>query len=371
MDQPISKCGDGSLETEHTSLGFGDRSGPLDNCHDVYVTAEEQYSELRQVLILETAPNNGEEGSLHQPNGGGLQNDLELEILMNPHKINTGNGTIGDFHIFPAAFHQNADTCEAIIEDKHQLLQVGGGPLIGDTIQTTQADFWDAEREQEGCKPGDRHVDLLGLCDLSRTFPGSSGPHVESKEGAEEPPESLQPLLEEEPMECPICTEFYDSSVHKQSLLNCNHIFCDTCIKTILDKANKANLGRVACPICRQTTPMPDWEIRKMQEQMMDSGGVYVHQQDYIPPQPVVRRPGLCGALEYRFQKRIQSGRLFIFPPCIRFSQGLVDRLQRLERRCRCLYLCALVFFLFAEFFCFTFLFLPILIFILMIVLGK
>ncbi|XP_066436127.1 ring finger protein-like [Eleutherodactylus coqui] len=219
-------------------------------------------------------------------------------------------------------------------------------------------------------------VDLLH--GLPRT---SSGFQVEDEEDNEkkleenevkEPVDSSKPLLEEDDpeQECPICTEFYDTTKHKQSLLNCNHIFCDNCIKTMVNTANSANLCRVTCPICRQTTPMLEWEVRKMQEQMMESGGVCI-QQDYVPPQPLVRRPGLCGALEYRFQKRFRTGRLFLFPPCIRHSHRLIDRLSRLERRCRCLYFSALVFLLCVEFFCFALLFLPIVVIILMIVFCK
>ncbi|XP_073414362.1 ring finger protein-like [Dendrobates tinctorius] len=219
------------------------------------------------------------------------------------------------------------------------------------------------------CGPVDNHgVDLL--YDLPKTS-GSQVKDDEDLQGnkAKEPEETSQ-LLEEDHQECPICTELYDTTKHKQSLLNCNHVFCDNCIKTMVHTANRANLCRVTCPMCRQTTPMLEWEVRKMQEQMMESGGVCV-QQDYVPPQPLVRRPGLCGSLEYRFHERFRTGRLFLFPACIRNPHRLMSRLTQLERRCRCLYLFLLVIFLFAEFFCFALLFLPILIFILLIILGK
>ncbi|CAJ0935455.1 unnamed protein product [Ranitomeya imitator] len=220
------------------------------------------------------------------------------------------------------------------------------------------------------CGPVDSHgVDVL--YDLPKISSGSQVKDDEDLQGneAKEPEESSQ-LLEEDHQECPICTELYDTTKHKQSLLNCNHVFCDNCIKTMVHTANHANLCRVTCPICRQTTPMLEWEVRKMQEQMMESGGVCV-QQDYVPPQPLVRRPGLCGSLEYRFHERFRTGRLFPFPPCLRNPHRLMNKLTQLERRCRCLYLFVLVILLFAEFFCFTFLFLPILIFILLIMLGK
>ncbi|XP_075042197.1 ring finger protein-like [Mixophyes fleayi] len=381
MDEPSFECGDRIMEKEPKSPPeFGETSRPSEICDDVYTEKrlkepEERDSELVQVIILEKR----EELVLLPPKGGGLQNDVEQESLTNPRKINIGNGAIRDFHITPVSLDQNIDSGGSIAEDRHIMLHGGGSPLIGDNVGFVQRAFRDTDGEDGGSNEGaSRVVDLLGVFDLPRTSPGSSGSQVgtnkdqnETREGveAEKPPVSLRPLLEEE-RECPICTELYDASLHKQSFLNCNHVFCDNCIKTILSKANQANLGRLACPICRQTTPMPDWEIRKMQERMMDSGGVHV-QQAFIPPPPIVRRPGLCGALEYRFQKRYRSGRLFIMRPCVRYPHRFMDRLLRLERRCRCLYLCVLVFFLFAEFFCFAFLFLPILIFVLMIVFGK
>ncbi|XP_073496618.1 ring finger protein-like [Phyllobates terribilis] len=329
MDEPRAECGDPTIAEEA-------RSSPQDSakmtklvvtCGDVHSTklakkTADQSSEVMENLHIGGCP---------------LPRTCEGPPVVNERELTSGSCKID---IEPLSVDPCA-SCVAITGDV--------SPQFG---------------------PMDNHgADLL--YDLPKTSSGSQLRDDEDLQGneAKKPEESSQ-LLEEDRQECLICTELYDTTKHKQSLLNCNHVFCDNCIKTMVHTANRANLCRVTCPICRQTTPMLEWEVRKMQEQMMESGGVCA-QQDYVPPQPLVRRPGLCGALEYRFHSRIQTGRLFLFPPCIRNPHRLMSRLTWLEHRCRCLYLFALVILLFAEFFCFTFLFLPILIFILMIVLGK
>ncbi|KAM3912487.1 ring finger protein-like [Leptodactylus fuscus] len=281
----------------------------------------------------------------------GLQEVVEGDLLNNPCKIDPESLSV---NTCISNLNYNVIIPEDTMEEY---------PTIGDLGQ---------HRSSQSVDESDI---LYGLPRISSTSGGSQvGGQEKNLEGSEamEPEEALKLLVEEDhpEQECPICTELYDTTKHKQSLLNCNHVFCDNCVKTMVNTANQANLCRVTCPICRQTTPMVEWEVRKMQEQMMESGGVCT-QPEYMPLQPLVRRPGLCGALEYRFHKRFRTGRLCLFPPCFRNPQRLMNQLTRLEHRCRCMYLVALLFFLFAEFFCLTFLFLPILVFILMIVLGK
>ncbi|KAM4697182.1 ring finger protein-like, partial [Rhinophrynus dorsalis] len=227
------------------------------------------------------------------------------------------------------------------------------------------------------------HRPKVRLCslDLLIRVPESCGPQEtvrevlgdrSPKEEGKEPLESTTLLLEEDNLEkeCPICTELYDSYNHKQSFLNCKHMLCRYCIKTIMDKSNQANMGRLTCPICRQKTPMLQWEICKLQDQLMDSGGTQIQQVE-IPPEPLVRRPGLCGALEYRFQKRFYTTRMFTFAPCFRYPVRFINLLHGLERRCRCLYLCVLAFLLCVETVCFFVVFLPIVILVLFIVFSK
>ncbi|KAE8582052.1 hypothetical protein XENTR_v10019917 [Xenopus tropicalis] len=190
------------------------------------------------------------------------------------------------------------------------------------------------------------------------------------------PPQGEEPtecsvLLEENPeRECPICTEPYDGTSHKQSFLNCSHTVCNNCIRTIMEKASRAELGRVVCPMCRQRTPMMQWEIHKMQEQMMDNVAPQVLPLE-VAPGPPVRRPGLCGALEYRFHKRFYTTRMFPFAPCCRYPIRCIAGLRSLERRNRGLYRCVLGLLFLAEILSFFLIFLPIIILILVIVFTR
>lgn len=73
--------------------------------------------------------------------------------------------------------------------------------------------------------------------------------------------------------ECPICSELFDScGDHRITLLNCDHALCHRCTAGIMKQGKDP--GRLRCPFCRQTTPLPEWEIRRMQEESF-SGGVY------------------------------------------------------------------------------------------------
>nr|XP_019959779.1 PREDICTED: glutamate receptor ionotropic, NMDA 1-like [Paralichthys olivaceus] len=61
--------------------------------------------------------------------------------------------------------------------------------------------------------------------------------------------------------ECHICSEQFDS----HTLLRCNHTLCHQCVAGIMKRAKDP--GRLQCPFCRQTTPFPQWEIRRLQEE--------------------------------------------------------------------------------------------------------
>lgn len=70
--------------------------------------------------------------------------------------------------------------------------------------------------------------------------------------------------------ECPICSELFDSHGDRSiTLLNCNHTLCHHCIAGIMRRAKDP--GRLQCPFCRQTTPFPQWEIRRLQEESYSS----------------------------------------------------------------------------------------------------
>ncbi|XP_065552163.1 ring finger protein-like [Lathamus discolor] len=175
--------------------------------------------------------------------------------------------------------------------------------------------------------------------------------------------------------ECPICTEPYDEQRHKPALLNCNHGLCRACLRAIMDTAASAEFGRVRCPICRQKTPMLEWEICKLQEELLllhaqpGSPGPLVSPR---PPALPPRRPGLAGALEHRFHVRFHTSRMFGCLPCIRYPPCLIRALARLERRCRCCYLLLLVLLLAAEMLSLLLIFLPVLLMVLLfLILDK
>ncbi|KAM5298582.1 ring finger protein-like [Ctenodactylus gundi] len=107
--------------------------------------------------------------------------------------------------------------------------------------------------------------------------------------------------------ECPICTEPYGSGEHLLTLLNCGHGLCAACLRQLLDTAPSTDLGRVRCPLCRQKTPMLEWEICQLQEELLQADGPQ-HPPLPVPPLPAHRRPGPWGSLEHRYQLRFLAG---------------------------------------------------------------
>lgn len=183
------------------------------------------------------------------------------------------------------------------------------------------------------------------------------------------------PVLAGSEDECPICTEPYDEQRHKAAVLNCSHGLCRACLRAIMATAGGAELGRVRCPICRQKTPMLEWEICKLQEELLllharpgSPGALAASRPPALPP----RRPGLAGALEHRFQVRFHTSRMFGCLPCVRYPPGLIRALARLERRCRCCYLLLLALLLAAEMLSLLLIFLPIVLMVMLfLILDK
>ncbi|KAI3362033.1 hypothetical protein L3Q82_012374 [Scortum barcoo] len=72
--------------------------------------------------------------------------------------------------------------------------------------------------------------------------------------------------------ECPICSEpFSARGERRAALLLCDHALCHRCVSGIMSRAKDP--GRLRCPFCRQTTPFPQWEIRRLQEESYSSSG--------------------------------------------------------------------------------------------------
>ncbi|XP_073746137.1 ring finger protein-like [Callorhinus ursinus] len=107
--------------------------------------------------------------------------------------------------------------------------------------------------------------------------------------------------------ECPICTEPYGPSEHRLALLNCGHGLCVGCLHQLLGTAPSANLGQVCCPLCRQKTPMLEWEICRLQEELLQADRPQGPRPP-SPPAPPRRGPGPWASLEHRYQLRFLAG---------------------------------------------------------------
>ncbi|KAJ0015524.1 hypothetical protein NQD34_009144 [Periophthalmus magnuspinnatus] len=72
--------------------------------------------------------------------------------------------------------------------------------------------------------------------------------------------------------ECPVCTEpFQTQGEHRAAVLHCNHPVCQRCLQSV--QRLSRDPSRLRCPLCRQTTPLPQWDMSILQEDMY-SGGV-------------------------------------------------------------------------------------------------
>lgn len=107
--------------------------------------------------------------------------------------------------------------------------------------------------------------------------------------------------------ECPICTEPYGPREHRLALLNCGHGLCAGCLHRLLGSAPSADLGQVRCPLCRQKTPMLEWEICRLQEELLQADRPS-RQPRREAPAPQHRNPGPWGSLEHRYQLRFLAG---------------------------------------------------------------
>ncbi|XP_054440679.1 ring finger protein-like [Pteronotus mesoamericanus] len=118
--------------------------------------------------------------------------------------------------------------------------------------------------------------------------------------------------------ECPICTEPYGAGGRRLALLNCGHSLCAGCLQQLLGTAPSADLGRARCPLCRQKTPVLEWEICRLQEELLQADGP-PRPPSPVPPAPLARGPGPWAALERRYQLRFLAapvgGRGC--PPCL------------------------------------------------------
>lgn len=157
--------------------------------------------------------------------------------------------------------------------------------------------------------------DLDPLCQVL-VHGGSEGRALGNPQDARIP--DSEPLLGARPMEneegqlgeedeCPICTEPYGPGEHRLAPLNCGHGLCAGCLHRLLGTAPSADLGRVRCPLCRQKTPMLEWEICRLQEELLQADGPQ-RPPPAAPPPPPRRGPRPWGSLEHRYQLRFLTG---------------------------------------------------------------
>ncbi|XP_070236177.1 ring finger protein-like [Bos mutus] len=107
---------------------------------------------------------------------------------------------------------------------------------------------------------------------------------------------------QQEAEECPICTEPYGPGQQRLALLNCGHGLCMGCLHRLLGAA-PGDLGRVCCPLCRQKTPVLEWEICRLQEELLRADGP-PRPAPPTPPLPARHGRGPWASLEHRYQLR-------------------------------------------------------------------
>ncbi|XP_036892819.1 uncharacterized protein LOC118980346 [Sturnira hondurensis] len=112
---------------------------------------------------------------------------------------------------------------------------------------------------------------------------------------------------EDEEEECPVCTEPYGPGEHSLALLNCGHGLCSDCLHQLLGTAPSTDLGGARCPLCRQKTPMPEWEVCRLQEELLQADGP-PRPPSPTPPAPLTQGPGLWASLEHRYRLRFLAG---------------------------------------------------------------
>lgn len=169
------------------------------------------------------------------------------------------------------------------------------GPELLDPLCQLPADEKDDLRTPQGARTPDSKPELEAR-DPSSAWAFSTMEEQEEGEGQVE---------EEE--ECPICAEPYGPSEHHLTLLNCGHSLCVGCLHQVLGMTPRADQGRVSCPLCRQKTPMLEWEICQLQEELLQADGP----QRSMPTASVTALhlgPWPWGSLEHRYRLRFLAG---------------------------------------------------------------
>lgn len=161
--------------------------------------------------------------------------------------------------------------------------------------------------------------------------------------------------------ECPICTEPYRSQGdHSIAVLNCDHTVCQRCLAVMLKRA--ADCSRVQCPLCRQKTPLLQWQIYRLQENIT----FCAHPPDLsilMPQSEPEVSTGFCSTLEQCLQVRAETARVC---GCFEHPPGLIQVIRGMQRRCHCCYMTLLAMLYILELSFLMLVFLPVLILVLL-----
>lgn len=172
------------------------------------------------------------------------------------------------------------------------------GPECLDPLRQVLADET-LDSQAPGSLEGARTLDSEPLLGATAAAPPCARPTGEKEDEEEQGGQQGE--------ECPICTEPYGPSEHRLAQLNCGHGLCSGCLHRLLDMAPSADVGRVRCPLCRQKTPMLEWEICRLQEELLLADGPQ-RPPPPTPPVPPRRGPGPWASLEHHYQLRFLAG---------------------------------------------------------------
>uniref|UniRef100_UPI00398EF6CA RING finger protein 228 n=1 Tax=Pristiophorus japonicus TaxID=55135 RepID=UPI00398EF6CA len=93
-----------------------------------------------------------------------------------------------------------------------------------------------------------------------------------------------------EEYECKICYNYFDLDRRAPKILECLHTFCEECLTTLHVREDRP--WRIACPICRHRTAVPDYRIHNLPNntKITEVFPLYVEAdplpQDVLPPTP-------------------------------------------------------------------------------------
>ncbi|XP_078419830.1 RING finger protein 228 [Cetorhinus maximus] len=111
--------------------------------------------------------------------------------------------------------------------------------------------------------------------------------------------------------ECKICYNYFDLDRRAPKILECLHTFCEECLTTLHVREDRP--WRIACPICRHRTAVPDYRIHNLPNntKVTEAFPLYVGAdplpQDALPPTPQLQRFSQQSQAERSHQPQAQQ----------------------------------------------------------------